>query len=165
VTKNSSEIALEHVSITSYSIRKINRTNFIVSLLSDEITEDTRTEPMVDPESVAAIIGGIVVVIILAVMLVLFAAVILLILIRRRAKYIVQISAMHASEEAQRSNGELSMSSSLKEKPELSDESVPEETKVSEGTEASIHTEESVEKQEQNESPVNIGIGQMNEYL
>ena len=133
-------------------------------MLSDEITEDTRTEPMRDSESVAAIIGGIVVVIILAVMLVLFAAVILLILIKRRAKYIVQISAMQASEEAQRSNGNLSMSSSLKEKPEFSDESVHEETKVSEGTEGSIHTstEESVEKQEQNDY---TGTGQFNEVL
>ena len=118
---------------------------------------------MRDSESVAAIIGGIVVVIILAVMLVLFAAIILLIFIRRRAKYIVQISAVQASEEAHRSNGDLSgsVSSSLKEKPEFSDESVQEETKVSEGTEGSIHTEESVEKQEQNDT----GTGQFNEVL
>ena len=119
---------------------------------------------MRDSESVAAIIGGIMVVIILTVMLVLFAAVILLILIRRRPKY--QISAMQASdhEDARRSNGNLSMSSSLKEKPVLSDESVHEETKVSEGTEGSIHTstEESVEKQEQNDY---TGTQQFNEVL
>lgn len=97
-------------------------------------------------------------------MLALFAAVILLVFIRRRAKYIVQISAMGASEEAQRSNGELSMSSSLKEKPELSEESVHTETKLSDH-EGSVHTESSVEKQEQNGSSVNTGTGQMNEYL
>ena len=131
-------------------------------MLLDEITEDTRTEPKRDPESVAAIIGGIVVVVILAVMLVLFVAVILLIVIRRRAKYIAQISAIQTSEEAQRSNGELSIASSLKEKPELSEESVHTETKLSDG---SIHTETSVEKQEQNGSSNNTGTGQMSEYL
>ena len=129
-------------------------------MLLDEITEDTRTEPKRDPESVAAIIGGIVIVVILAVMLVLFAAVILLIIIRRRGKY--KISAMQTSEQAQGSNGELSIASSLKEKPELSEGSVHTETKLSDG---SIHTEASVEKQEQNGSSMNTGTGQMNEYL
>ena len=87
--------------------------------------------------------------IILATMLVLFASVVLLIIIRRRGKY--KISAMQTSEEAQRSNGELSMVSSLKEKPELS--------------EGSVHTEASIEKQELNGSSTNVGTGQMNDYL
>ena len=102
------------------------------------------------------------IVIILAVMLILFASVILLIIIRRRAKYIVQIGAAQTSEEAQRSNGELSIASSLKEKPELSEGSVHTETKLSDG---SIHTEASIEKQEQNGSSTNAGTGQINEYL
>ena len=115
---------------------------------------------MRDPVNAAAIIGGIVIVILLAVMLVLFVAVILLILIRKRGKYTV------TPEEVEGTNGELSRASSMKEKPELSEqeESVHTETKLSE-FEGSIHTETSVEKQEQNGSSVNTGTGQMNEYL
>lgn len=117
---------------------------------------------MRDPVNAAAIIGGIVIVMLLAVMLVLFVAVILLILIRKRGKYTV------TPEEVEGTNGELSRASSMKEKPEFSEqeESVhtETETKLSE-FEGSIHTETSVEKQEQNGSSVNTGTGQMNEYL
>ena len=111
---------------------------------------DTRTEPRGDSESIAAIIGGIVVIIILGIMLVLFASVILLIFIRRKSKDIVQISAV-TFDEVQRSSGELSRVSSLKEKSELS--------------EGSVGTETSIEKLEQNGSSTNVGTGQMNEYL
>ena len=103
-----------------------------------EVTEVTTTQSERDRVNVAAIIGGLLVMALLVSMLVLFAMMIVLYLMRKREKYSPEQAYY---DEMQRSNGELSVASSLEKKPELSEGSIHTETQIHNNSEGSVHSE------------------------